>query len=131
MLDHFGIVVTDLAKSIAFYENSLRPLGLKITERHDYGAVIFAKCEEKEFPFIWIGTARPSFWTDKNVPGNSPAHFCFKAASSEAVDLFYEAAMEFGGKDNGKPGQRGSHFYAAYVIDPDGNNIEAGYRDQK
>ena len=128
MLDHFGFNVSDLNKSISFYENCLAPLGLKIIERHDYGAVIFAKSEKEEFPFIWIGTARPSFWNESSSAGKSPMHLCFKASSKEAVNLFYEAAIKFGGRCNGKPGQRDSNFYAAYVIDPDGNNIEAGYR---
>lgn len=130
MLDHFGFVVEDLDKSVAFYENCLRPLGLKIIERHSYGAVIFAKSKDDEFPFIWIGTGRPSFWKENNCPGGSPIHLCFKADSTEKVDRFYEAAMNFGGKDNGKPGQRDLNFYAAYVIDPDGNNVEAGHRSK-
>ena len=129
MLDHFGIVVSDLQKSLPFYENCLKPLGLQVIERHDYGAVIFAKSKEDEFPFIWIGEARPSFWDEKHAASKSPIHLCFKASSKEAVDLFYTSAMEFGGKDNGQPGQRDADFYAAYVIDPDGNNIEAGFRE--
>lgn len=129
MLDHFGVVVRDLEKSVRFYENSLAHVDLQIIERHEYGAVIFARSKKEEFPFIWIGTGRPSFWKDNHQAGASPIHLCFKAKSKNAVDLFYQAAMEFGGIDNGKPGERDPGYYAAYVIDPDGNNIEAGFRE--
>ncbi|MBK9321600.1 MAG: VOC family protein [Bdellovibrionaceae bacterium] len=129
MLDHFGFVVRNLETSVRFYENCLAHLGLKIIERHDYGAVIFARSQQEEFPFIWIGTGRPSFWKENQHPGQSPIHLCFKAKNKTAVDLFYQNAIEFGGIDNGKPGERDPGYYAAYVIDPDGNNIEAGYRE--
>ncbi len=129
MLDHFGFVVSDLERALPFYENCLAHVGLKIIERHDYGAVIFARSEKDEFPFIWIGTARPNFWSESHKPSSSPIHLCFKATSKEAVDKFHMAAIEFGGIDNGKPGQRDPGYYAAYVIDPDGNNIEAGFRE--
>ena len=131
MLDHFGFVVSDLERAVGFYENCLKPVGLNIIERHDYGAVIFARSEKDEFPFIWIGTGRPGFWKEKHQPASSPMHLCFKADSKQAVDEFYSAAMEFGGIDNGPPGNRDPHYYAAYVIDPDGNNIEAGFRSHK
>ena len=129
MLDHFGFVVRDLHRAVVFYENCLAPLGLKIIERHDYGAVIFAHSEKDEFPFIWIGTAKPSFWKENHKPSSSPIHLCFKAKYKEAVDSFHMAAVKFGGTDNGTPGQRGPGYYAAYVIDPDGNNIEACFRE--
>lgn len=129
MLDHFGFVVKNLDSAVAFYENCFAPLGLKVIERHAYGAVIFARSEKDEFPFIWIGTAKPDFWKGSHQASQSPIHLCFKASNRKAVDLFYQAAMEFGGTDNGKPGERGAGYYAAYVIDPDGNNIEASVRE--
>ncbi len=129
MLDHFGFVVKDLDRAVVFYENCLAPLELKIIERHDYGAVIFARSKNEEFPFIWIGTAKPDFWKSNHQISSSPIHLCFKAKSKEAVDLFYNAALKFGGIDYGKPGDRDSRYYAAYVLDPDGNNIEAGFRE--
>lgn len=131
MLDHFGIVVSDLEIPVAFYEAALAPLGLQIIERHDYGAVIFAKSPEEAFPFIWIGTGRPSFWKDSDEPGTSPLHLAFSAPTKEAVQAFYVAALAAGGHDNGPPGQRDPDYYAAYVLDPDSNNIEAGYRVRK
>lgn len=131
MLDHFGLVVKDLEKSSAFYENCLLPLGLKIVERHSYGAIIIAKSEEEKIPFIWIGTGRPSFWSEEHQAGKAPMHLCFKANSPSVVDTFYKAALANGGKDNGAPGFRKSKssYYAAFVIDPDGHNIEASYRE--
>jgi catechol 2,3-dioxygenase-like lactoylglutathione lyase family enzyme len=129
MLDHFGFVVGDLDRAVRFYENCLAPIGFQITERHEYGAVIFAHSHKEEFPFIWIGTAKPGFWSDRHKPSTSPIHLCFKAKRKEAVDRFYMAAIESGGVDNGKPGERDPGYYAAYVLDPDGNNIEASFRE--
>ena len=128
MLDHFGFVVKDLKLAINFYENCLAQVDLKIIERHEYGAVIFAQSEKNRIPFIWIGVAKPDFWRDFHQPSNSPLHLCFSAKSRESVDNFYSAALAFGGKDNGGPGDRATGYYAAYVIDPDGNNIEASFR---
>lgn len=128
MLDHFGFVVKDLAIAAVFYENCFAPLGLSIIERHDYGAVIVAKSKTESIPFLWIGTARPCFWTETAAPSASPVHLCFKAPSKEAVDRFYRAGLAHGGADNGPPGDRRPGYYAAFVIDPDGNNIEACFR---
>ena len=128
MLDHFGIVVSDLEIATRFYEAALAPLGLKVIERHDYGAVIFAKSVEEPFPFIWIGTGRPSFWKEGDGPGTSPLHLAFAAPTKDSVDAFYKSALAAGGSDNGAPGQRDPDYYAAYILDPDSNNIEAGYR---
>ena len=127
MLDHFGFCVQKFEESVVFYENCLRPLGLQIIERHDYGAVIFAKSLEEEFPFIWIGKG-PCKTNLTNDPHASPVHFAFRATSKEAVDEFYKLGLEFGGVDNGKPGDRDPGYYAAYVFDPNGFNIEAGFR---
>lgn len=128
MLDHFGFNVRDLGRSVAFYEACLAPLGLRVTERHPYGAVIFARNETDAAPFFWMGTARPRFWGDEHAAGGSPIHLCFPAPSREAVDAFYAAAVAHGGRDNGPPGERGRTYYAAYVLDPDGNNVEASIR---
>ena len=99
-----------------------------MTERHPYGAVIFARSETDDVPFMWIGTARPSFWDDTHAAGRSPLHLCFPAPSRDAVDRFHAAAMANGGRDNGAPGERDPAYYAAYVLDPDGNNVEASFR---
>ena len=127
MFDHFGCVVRDLAKSLRFYEACLAPLGLKIAERHGNEAVIFSG--EVEFPFIWIGTPKPQFWREEHGAARSPFHLAFSAPSREAVVAFHEAGLRHEGRDNGAPGARGSDYYAAYLLDPDGNNIEAGVRE--
>jgi catechol 2,3-dioxygenase-like lactoylglutathione lyase family enzyme len=126
MFDHFGFVVRDLARSLRFYEASLAPLGLRIAERHGNEAVIISG--EAEFPFIWMGTPEPDFWREEHGAARSPFHLAFLAPSREAVVAFHEAGLGHGGKDNGAPGPRGSGYYAAFLLDPDGNNIEAGIR---
>src|SRR5262245_5670482 len=97
MLDHVGFVVKELDEAVAFDEHCLAPVGLKVIERHDYGAVIFARSKKDEFPFIWIGTATPNFWKQDHKPSSCPIHLCFRATSKEAVDRFHQAAVEFGG----------------------------------
>lgn len=126
MLDHFGFNVRELARSVAFYEAALAPLGLRIAERHGETAVIISGADE--VPFLWMGTATPSFWSEGHAAGRAPIHLCFRASSQEQVDAFYSAGLQAGGRDNGRPGDRGGGYYAAYLLDPDGNNIEAGYR---
>ena len=128
MFDHFGFVVRDLAKSLRFYEASLAPLGLRIAERHGNEAVIIS-AEEAEFPFIWMGTSKPDFWREEYGAARSPFHLAFSAPSREAIVAFHEAALRHGGTDNGAPGARGSSYYPAFLLDPDGNNIEAGVRE--
>lgn len=131
MLDHFGLVVSDLERSVSFYEACLAPLGLQIIERHAYGAVIFARSESERVPFIWIGTGRPSFWNESHKAALSPLHLAFTATTREAVQAFHQAALRHGGRDNGAPEERKSknYYYGAFIIDPDGNNIEAAYRE--
>ena len=128
MFDHFGFVVRDLAESLHFYEPSLAPLGLQIAERQGNEAVII--CGEAEFPFIWMGTPKPRYWTEEHYAAQSPFHLAFSAPSREAVVAFYQAGLRHGGKDNGAPGARGSGYYAAYLLDPDGNNVEAVVRGE-
>lgn len=127
MLDHIGFNVRDLERSVAFYEVCLAPLGLRIAERHGDLAVIISGKEE--FPFIWMGTPPPSWWTESHRAGRAPIHLAFTAQTKQQVDEFHAAALKLGGTDNGAPGDRGRGWYAAYVIDPDGNNIEAGVRE--
>jgi catechol 2,3-dioxygenase-like lactoylglutathione lyase family enzyme len=127
MFDHFGFVVRDLAESLRFYEPTLASLGLRIAERQGNEAVFISG--EGEVPFIWMGTPKPRFWTEEHYAAQSPFHLAFSAPSSEAVVAFYQAGLRHGGKDNGAPGARGSRYYAAYLLDPDGNNVEAVVRE--
>lgn len=118
MIDHMGIDVRDLQKSKKFYEDVLPALGFKLLVYfEEYGAVGFGK-------------DRPRFWLGKGKPtnGDDDVHICFEAQNRKQVRDFYEAAIRAGGRDNGKPGLRPEYhenYYGAFVLDPDGNGIEA------
>ena len=128
MLDHTGFVVTDLVEARSFYDAIAKPLGL-MTADNGPDAFLLGK-SVTEYPYLWIGTLRPSYWIEGSRAGINQMHVAFAAASEEAVQDFYKAALEAGGKDNGKPGPRkgADNYYGAFVLDPDGNNIEAVYR---
>lgn len=128
MLDHTGFVVTDLATARSFYDAIAKPLGLA-TVSNGEDAFLLGRGPE-EYPYLWIGTLRPSYWVEGSRAGINQMHIAFRAESEEAVDAFYDAALKAGGKDNGPPGPREgvANYYGAFVLDPDGNNIEACYR---
>lgn len=128
MFDHIGIFVSDPLRSIPFYEHCLAPLGIAIVQRQpEWGSVIFSGAAE--FPFLWVGTARGDYHGTPLSPDvQRPLHFAFTAPSIEAVDAFHAAGIQHGGRDNGAPENCGDGYYAAFLIDPDGNNIEAGIR---
>ena len=116
MLDHMGFSVSDYERSKAFYEKALAPLGLKLLMEPVPGIGGFGDGQK---PFFWIGTRGPA---------QSEIHVAFAADSRETVDAFHAAALEAGGTDNGGPGVREIYhptYYGAYVLDPDGNNVEA------
>ena len=128
MFDHFGLRVRDMAESLPFYEACLAPVGIRVAQRQpEYDAVILSG--DSEFPFIWMGSSQSSWMTDEHAPGQSPVHFAFPAPSREAVDEFHRQGLANGGTDNGAPGPRQPGYYAAYLLDPDGNNVEAGFRE--
>ena len=119
MFDHVSLGVADIARSGAFYDAALKPLG-------------YTRLSDGEWSLgygdqevgLWLGrTSRPV-----TADPASGLHFCFRAKSRAAVDAFHAAALAAGGKDNGKPGLRadyGPGYYAAFAIDPDGYRIEA------
>jgi catechol 2,3-dioxygenase-like lactoylglutathione lyase family enzyme len=117
MFDHIGLNVTDYSKSRAFYERALEPLGYH---------VVMASDERKGAGF---GQDRkPEFWVSEREPVGTGTHVAFSCADRATVDAVYAAAIDAGGRDNGPPGLREHYhptYYAAFVIDPDGNNIEA------
>jgi catechol 2,3-dioxygenase-like lactoylglutathione lyase family enzyme len=128
MLDHTGFVVSDLARARRFYDAIAKALGLGTINIGDQ-AFLLGRGAEEPIPYLWIGTLRPSYWAEGSRPGLNQTHIAFAAPSKAAVDEFYRAALAAGGRDNGKPGPREGNgdddYYGAFVLDPDGNNIEA------
>jgi catechol 2,3-dioxygenase-like lactoylglutathione lyase family enzyme len=123
MIDHLSLGVADLGRSRVFYDAALAPLGYRrlfdVDDASGYGAALPAPLREQALPF-WVGQ-------DTGRIGLS-GHVCFTAARRAAVDAFYEAALAAGGRDNGAPGLRPQYaptYYGAFVLDPDGHNIEA------
>ncbi|WP_237068517.1 VOC family protein [Microbulbifer guangxiensis] len=114
MLDHIGIHVHSYDRSKEFYRLALAPLGYElILEFNEWAGFGWA-----DKPDLWIKGGNTT------TPG---VHLAYRADDRETVDAFYRAAIDAGGKDNGAPGLRPEyheHYYAAYVLDPDGNNLE-------
>jgi catechol 2,3-dioxygenase-like lactoylglutathione lyase family enzyme len=115
MFDHVGFGVTNLAESKAFFLEALRPLGVAVAMEGPYG--------------VGMGQDnKPSLWLSETKERPSPLHLAFTARTRKEVDEFYRAAMAAGGKDNGAPGVRPhyhANYYGAFVIGPDGHNVEA------
>ena len=121
MFDHVGIPVKNYAAAKAFYEHALAPLGAKVLMEipleHTGGRGVCG-----------LGVEQPQFWISDGVHKNEHVHVAFAAKDRAGVDAFYAAAMAAGATDNGKPGPRPhyhEHYYGGFVIDLDGNNIEA------
>ena len=128
MLDHTGLVVSDLTQTRRFYDAIAKPLGLA-TQDINKDFFLLGR-GPGQIPYLWIGTLRPSYWAQGSRPGLNQMHVAFTAPSKQAVDEFYTAGIAAGGRDNGPPGPRdyAEKYYGAFVLDPDGNNIEAVYR---
>jgi catechol 2,3-dioxygenase-like lactoylglutathione lyase family enzyme len=122
MIDHAGLKISDPVASRRFYESALAPLGYKVL---------------MEIPVEYTGgrvvlgygvPPKPDFWVAQGKPEEPRVHVAFRAESRAAVDAFYRAGLAAGGKDNGPPGPRPhyhQHYYGAFVLDPDGHNVEA------
>jgi len=122
MLDHVGFAVSDLERARKFYQQTLSPLGIMliydITVEQTDGEAYLGFGEDQR-PYFWVGTGR-------RFGGN--IHVAFLAETRDLVDKFHAAGLKAGGKDNGAPGLRPHYhknYYGAFVLDPDGNNIEA------
>lgn len=121
-LDHIGLDVSDYAASKAFFEQALAPLGIRcimepVPKVGGFGA---------DFPFFWIA--------ERGRGPDSATHVAFTGESRETVDAFHDAAVAAGGRDNGGPGLREIYhptYYGAFVLDPDGNNIEAVFHGER
>lgn len=115
MLDHVSLPVSDLGRSKRFYAEALAPLGYELIMEHHISGAGFGR------------SGKPDFWIRQGVP-SSAVHVAFAAADRATVDAFHEAAVVAGGHDNGGAGIRPEYhstYYGAFVLDPDGNNIEA------
>ena len=122
MIDHTGVVVSDFDQSKKFYSQALSAIG--------YALIL-------ELPAAVTGSTdvagfgeppKPDFWISKGSPNDPPIHVAFRVANRAQVDAFYTAAIAAGGRDNGTPGPRPHYhenYYGAFVLDPDGHNIEA------
>lgn len=129
MLDHTGIVVSDLAKARRFYDAIAETLGLA-TKSSSPESFLFGRSTKEPIPYLWIGTTRPSYWAEGSRTSLNQMHIAFVASSKDAVDAFHRAAIAAGGRDHGAPGPRegAGDYYGAFVLDTDGNNIEACVR---
>jgi catechol 2,3-dioxygenase-like lactoylglutathione lyase family enzyme len=123
MIDHVGFAASDYARAKAFYARALAPLGYVLVKE------VAAEKNPSGFPAAGFGAGRkPDFWIGGEGKLERPLHVAIVAKDRAAVDAFYEAALAAGGKDNGAPGLRPQYhpdYYAAFVFDLDGHNIEA------
>ena len=116
MFDHVGLKVKDIGASVRFYEAALAGLGHVLCSRDESGAGFGPKGE----PALWLYRVK-----DSAGPG---VHLAFRARDRGAVDRFHAGGLKAGGRDHGKPGPRADYsrtYYAAFLLDPDGNNVEA------
>jgi catechol 2,3-dioxygenase-like lactoylglutathione lyase family enzyme len=117
VFDHVSITATDLARAKAFYDAALAPLGI---------AVLWGDTDA--FGYGDSGSHKPYFWLAATGKSTDRLHVAFAAQTRAAVDAFYQAGLAAGGRDNGPPGPRAQYhpnYYGAFVLDPDGLNIEA------
>jgi catechol 2,3-dioxygenase-like lactoylglutathione lyase family enzyme len=123
MIDHTGIGVADVGRSAAFYDAALGALGMRRAMQLP---------ENTGTDAVGYGIEYPVFWIDRYHPYSVKQHTAFVAKSKAEVDAFHAAALKAGGTDNGAPGPREDQstpvYYAAFVLDPDGNNMEAVFR---
>lgn len=122
MIDHTGLSVSDYARSLDFYRAALGAIGHSLLVElplHITGGTHVAGFGEPP---------KPEFWIHEGTPNRPPLHVAFRVTDRQAVHAFHAAALAAGGRDNGPPGPRPhyhAHYYGAFVLDPDGHNIEA------
>jgi catechol 2,3-dioxygenase-like lactoylglutathione lyase family enzyme len=119
MFDHLGLPVTDLEHARRFYEQALQPLGITVVKSFPDAVGLAAGRGRKAEQELWLTRA------DRAL---APLHIAFAAATRAQVDAFHRAALAAGARDNGAPGLRPQYhddYYAAFVIGPDGHNLEA------
>jgi catechol 2,3-dioxygenase-like lactoylglutathione lyase family enzyme len=122
VIDHIALRVQDLARATEFYLKALAPLGIGVVMK-------VSTAETGHGAAVGFGTGqKPFFWLGEGEPRSGPMHVAFAAPNRATIDAFYDAAIKAGATDNGKPGLRPEYhanYYGAFVLDPDGNNVEA------
>ena len=124
MIDHLSTYATSYEATKRFYEAALAPLGSRL----DHELVTSWDAEFPTRRACAFGPQRSVFWVIEVREAATPRHTAFSARSRAEVDAFYRAALAAGGRDNGAPGVRAIYhpdYYGAFVLDPDGNNVEA------
>ncbi|PQA71487.1 VOC family protein [Brucella oryzae] len=132
LFDHIGFKARNVNRSLSFYESCMPELGLEVIARSGSGFFVSGG-ERAPVPFLWIHGSHGEADDSADRPGDR-LHLMFTAGSREAVEAFHEAALKAGGKDSGSPAYQGPEemgYYAALVFDPDGNTLEAGFRERK
>jgi len=122
MIDHTGIIASDFAKSRDFYAKALSAIGYELIMALPASVTGHADVAGFGDP------PKPDFWVSSGTPNRPPIHIAFRVANRALVDAFYQAAIAAGGRDNGPPGIRSHYhpdYYGAFILDPDGHNIEA------
>jgi catechol 2,3-dioxygenase-like lactoylglutathione lyase family enzyme len=121
MIDHTGISVSNFVRSREFYRRALAPIGYTLLL--EIPAPVTGKTDVAGFG----EPPKPDFWIGRGEPNRPPLHVAFRVGKRKLVDDFYRTALAAGGRDNGAPGIRAHYhpdYYGAYVLDPDGHNIE-------
>ncbi|WP_343314693.1 VOC family protein [Brucella sp. BE17] len=132
VFDHIAFKVSNIGRSRSFYESCMPKLGLSLIARSSSGFFINGG-KRAPVPFMFVSQSAHGNASADMKPGNH-LHLMFAATSREAVQDFFEAAMKAGGTDSSRPGYQGAEemgYYAALVHDPDGNTLEAGFRERK
>jgi catechol 2,3-dioxygenase-like lactoylglutathione lyase family enzyme len=120
MIDHLGLAVSDFARSKEWYAKALAPIGYKVMME-------FPAEQAGGQPAAGLGDGKPDLWIAGGGPTQPHTHLAFAVKSRALVDAFYKAALAAGGRDNGPPGIRAHYhpdYYGAFVLDPDGHNVE-------
>jgi len=126
MIAHIGLIVSDIERSKNFYAAALKPIGYHMLR--EYGVTPTRPAASAGFG----EPPRADLWIYQGNPGKVTTHFAFQVSQRALVDAFYQAALAAGGQDNGKPGLRpqySAHYYGAFILDPDGYNVEGVCRE--
>ncbi|MCB6182654.1 VOC family protein [Leeia sp. TBRC 13508] len=122
MIDHTGVIVSQFDVSKTFYQSAFAAIGYSLI--CEFPASVTGHTDVAGFG----ENGKPDFWISRGTPNHPPIHVAFRVESRAMVDAFYKAAIAAGGRDHGTPGLRPHYhpdYYGAFVLDPDGHNIEA------